>query len=288
MATTADSRRTATPSQITRAAKSNIAFALLCLPRERRRDMSDFYAWCRVVDDIADNPASSREEKLVELNAWVDLLNGAREPGTGVETATLRVREKYRIPNEVFLELINGMLMDLDVVRYESWDQLRQYCYRVAGVVGIACTTIFGYRNPGCREWGVNLGYSLQVVNIMRDIHEDFVNDNRIYIPREDLDAAGYTEQDIAARRYNAGFQKLMNQQYERALFYFEETRSSLPPEDRVNMLCGRTMSRIYFSILRKMQRDGFRIYDKRYTLSRAEKLLILSRALASRWIVGG
>ena len=287
MPTTAASRKIASPTQITRAAKSNIAFALLCLPKERREDMFSFYAYCRVVDDIADNPDATREEKEIELNAWRDVLNGVQEPRTEVEIATLRVRDKYAIPNEVFLELIEGMMMDLDLVRYETWDQLKVYCYRVASVVGIACVTIFGYRNPKCLEYGVNLGYSLQTVNIMRDIHEDYTNDNRIYIPQEDLRAAGYTEDDIANRRYNDAFYKLMNQQYERSVFYFDETARALPPEDRTNMLSGRTMSRIYFGILQKMKKDGFRIYDERYAITQAEKVFMLGRAVASRWIVG-
>ncbi|MGK0184996.1 MAG: phytoene synthase [Verrucomicrobiales bacterium] len=287
MSTTAATRKIASPSQITRAAKSNIAFSLLCLPAERREDMFSFYAYCRVVDDIADHPDVPREDKLVELNGWRDVLNGLKEPETEVEIATLRVRDKYDIPNKVFLELIEGMLMDLDLVRYETWDQLRQYCYRVASVVGIACVTIFGYRNPKCLDYAVNLGYSLQIVNIMRDIHEDFVNDNRIYIPQEDLRASGYTEDDIANKRYNDAFYRLMNQQYERALYYFEETERGIPPEDRTNMLSGRTMSRIYLGILQKMKKDNFRIYDERYALTQTEKLLLLGRAFAARWIIG-
>ncbi|MDA0812906.1 MAG: squalene/phytoene synthase family protein [Verrucomicrobia bacterium] len=287
MATTAATRKIASPAQITRAAKSNIAFSLLCLPAERREDMFAFYAYCRVVDDIADNPDATREAKLVELNGWRDVLNGIQAPVTEVERATIRVRDKYDIPNEVFLELIEGMLMDLDLVRYETWNRLKQYCYRVASVVGIACVTIFGYRNRKCLDYAVNLGYALQIVNIMRDVHEDFVNDNRIYIPQEDLEAAGYTEDDIANKRYDDAFYRLMNQQYARAMFYFEEAERGIPPEDRTNMLSGLTMSRIYYGILRKMKKDNFRIYDKRYSLTQPEKLLLLGRAFAARWIVG-
>ncbi|MCG8406981.1 MAG: squalene/phytoene synthase family protein, partial [Phycisphaerales bacterium] len=171
--------------------------------------------------------------------------------------------------------------------RYKTWEDLKVYCYRVAGVVGVACVNIFGYRNPQCLSYGVNVGYALQITNIMRDIHEDFVADNRIYIPMQDMAAAGYTEDDVAHRRYNESFDKLMKQQYERALHFYRETATLLPPEDRTNMLTTQTMCRIYFRILQRMKSDGFRIYDRRYGLSRAEKVFILGRAVASRWIIG-
>ena len=249
--------------------------------------MYSFYAYCRVVDDIADNPDASREQKEDELGVWRDIIHGERAPKTEMEIATLRVREEFEIPDFVFLELINGMLMDLDFVRYDTWKDLKQYCYRVASVVGIGCATIFGYRNKKSLDYAVELGYGLQVSNIMRDIHEDFVNDDRIYIPREDLDAAGYTEEDIAAKRYNDAFYQLMDQQYQRASFHLEESERVLPPEDSTNMISGRTMARIYYGIIRKMKKDGYRIYDKRYALTTPEKLVLLGRAFATRWIVG-
>ena len=287
MPTSAASRKTWSPAQITRRSKSNLALALVCLPEDRRRDMTTYYAFCRAVDDIADDHDVPREEKEVELAHWCEVINGETPASTELEEATLAVKEKYGMQPTVFLELIEGMRMDLDVVRYETWEDLRRYCYRVAGVVGIACATIFGYRNPQSLRYGVSVGYSLQVTNIMRDVHEDYTKDDRIYLPQEDLQASGYTEEDISSRRYNEAFIHLMDRQFDRALHYYKEAAMLLPPEDRTNMLTLQTMSRLYYRILRKMKADGYRIYDRRYGLSRAEKALILGRAMATRWIVG-
>jgi phytoene synthase len=287
MPTSAASRQVLSPAEITRRSKSNIAFALLSLPAERRRDMVTYYAFCRAVDDIADDPDVPRDDKVAELALWSDLITDKRSPSSELEEATVRLRDKYDMPLIVFLELIEGMRMDLDIVRYDTWEELKAYCYRVAGVVGIACVSIFGYRNPQCLEYGVSVGYSLQITNILRDIHEDFVNDNRIYLPKMDMEAAGYTEDDVANKRYNEAFARLMTVQYERALANYRESARLLPPEDRTNMLSMQTMSRIYFRILEKMKEDGFRLYDKRYRVSQPEKLFILSRAYASRWVVG-
>ena len=201
---------------ITRASKSNLALAFVSLPRARRDDITVFYAWCRVIDDIADDPGETVAHRRAALDTWKQALS---QPVAGESALAAPVRAlmaKYRLSDEHFLEIIAGVEMDLDGVSYATWADLRLYCYRVASAVGLVSIEIFGYRDAGCKTYAVELGLALQLTNILRDVGQDFANGGRIYLPREDLARFGYTAEDLAARRHNDAFLALMRFEAER------------------------------------------------------------------------
>src|SRR5262245_31505413 len=165
---------------ITRQSKSNLALAFVSLGRERKRDITIFYAFCRVVDDIADSAELSVIEKRVRLANWRQMLR-AGAPGEPLLARDVReLMHKYSLSPDMLEEIIAGVEMDLSVARYPTFKDLRVYCYRVASAVGLVSIEIFGYRNPRCREYAINLGLALQMTNIIRDVWKDF-KAGRIY-----------------------------------------------------------------------------------------------------------
>jgi 15-cis-phytoene synthase len=267
--------------QITLASRSNLALAFVALPKERRRDISIFYAFCRVVDDIADG-CDSRAAKVEALDRWRDALVA---PVSGESSLAAPVREvisKYRIPAEYFREIIAGVSMDLDGARYATWEDLRVYCHRVASVVGLVSIRIFGTMDPRAEEYALNLGLALQLTNILRDVGQDYANEKRIYLPADEMARFGVTVEDIAGGRRTEGFLALMDFEAERAE---ELYRSAVLPEaDRKALGASEIMRAVYHRLLRKMQRDRWKVFDRRYRLSKPMKLwLVLSGIVRAR-----
>jgi len=270
---------------ITKASKSNLALALIVLPRERRQDMTTFYAFCRIVDDIADEPSVPVERRRAQLDEWRRCLQApfAGEPSLACEVRGLV--ERYRIPVEYFHEIIAGVEMDLGGARYQTFADLRLYCYRVASAVGLVSIEIFGYTNPGCKEYAVSLGLALQLTNIIRDVGEDWRNGERIYLPQEDLERFGYSVEDLKAQRQNEAFGKLMAFEAERAREYYSKAQAELPPENAASMLPAEIMHRVYKTLLNKMQEDHFRVLEQRYSLGKVRKLSLIACALAANFL---
>jgi phytoene synthase len=258
-------------AKITRASKSNLALAFVALGRERRNDITIFYAFCRVIDDIADSTEISVEEKARDLAAWRRWL---RE-GTPDEPALARdlrgLIAKYSLTPAMLEEIIDGVEMDLRSVRYNSFEELRLYCYRVASAVGLVSIEIFGYRNPACRQYAIQLGLALQMTNIIRDVGKDLSN-GRIYLPQEDLARFHYSEEDLRLRKCNEPFLRLMEFEAARAEEFFADASELLPREDRRSMVAAEIMRSVYQALLRRMKADGFRVFEKEYRLTRLEK----------------
>ena len=268
---------------ITRSSKSNFALAFLALPPERRRDLTTFYAFCRVIDDIADEPGPAPEEKARQLADWKRALGEpfAGEPSLAAEVRALMA--KYNLSAELLGELIQGCAMDITPARYETWEDLRRYCYRVASVVGLASIEIFGYRHPATRRYALELGYALQWTNILRDVARDLANGGRIYLPLADLARFGITPEDLALRKGGPRFGEFMAFAAGRAETLYARAVAELPPEDRRSMAAAEIMRRIYHRLLRKMRRDGFRVFEKQYRLGKLEKLALAARVLFFR-----
>ena len=160
-------------AEITRASKSNLALAFISLGRERRRDMTVFYAFCRVIDDIADATDLGAEEKKRRLELWRASLHQAEANETPLAEEVRTLMQKYSLGPEMLEEIIAGVEMDLHKSRYETFEELRLYCYRVASAVGLVSIEIFGYKNPACKQYAVDLGLALQTTNIIRDVGKD-------------------------------------------------------------------------------------------------------------------
>jgi 15-cis-phytoene synthase len=258
-------------AKITRDSKSNLALAFVALGRQRRNDITIFYAFCRVIDDIADSSQMTAEQKAAELRTWRKWIreSTAGEPALARDLRGLYA--KYAITPPMLDEIIDGVEMDLGSVRYQSFDELRLYCYRVASAVGLVSIEIFGYRNAACREYAIQLGLALQTTNIIRDVGKD-LNNGRIYLPQEDLARFDYSEADLEARRYNDAFVRLMEFESQRAEEFFARAAALLPREDRRSMVAAEIMASVYHALLRRMKTDRFRVFDKEYRLSKIEK----------------
>jgi phytoene synthase len=264
-------KRNVNAATITRRSKSNLALAFISLDRERKRDITIFYAFCRVVDDIADSTKLSVIEKRVRLASWRQMLWAAvlHEPPLAVDVRQLM--QKYSLPPEMLEEIVAGVEMDLSVLRYPTFEKLRVYCYRVASAVGLVSIEIFGYRNPRCREYAIDLGLALQTTNIIRDVWKDF-QAGRVYLPQEDLARFHYSEAELASRQYNAHFIQLMQFEAARAREFFARAAAALPSEDRSAMAPAELMGSIYRALLRRIELDNFRVFEKEYRLSNLEK----------------
>src|SRR5205807_1971199 len=206
--------------EITRASKSNLAFAFIAMSGARRRDITTFYAFCRVIDDIADDDRREQETKRRELAMWRQSLRGefANEPA--LAKSVRQLLSTYPITPEMLEEIITGVEMDVDIRRYATWDELRVYCHRVASAVGLVSIEIFGYKNPQCRDYAIALGLALQMTNIIRDLAADLKSD-RIYLPAQDLARFHYSEQDLCNRLADSRFIQLMNFEAARAEDFF-------------------------------------------------------------------
>ena len=168
-------------------------------------------------------------------------------------------------------EVIDGVEMDLRNVRYHTFEELQRYCYRVASAVGLVSIEIFGYRNPACRDYAIQLGYALQMTNIIRDVGKD-LNVGRIYLPQEDLVRFAYSESDLRQRRHNDAFIQLMEFEAARAEEFFSRAAALLPREDRRSMVAAEIMASVYHALLKRMKADRFRVFEKEYRLSKIEK----------------
>ena len=258
-------------AKITRDSKSNLALAFVALGRERRNDITIFYAFCRVVDDIADSSEATFSQKAADLRAWRTWI---REPTPGEPALARDVRglyAKYPITPAMLDEIIDGVEMDVGNVRYQTFEDLRLYCYRVASAVGLVSIEIFGYRNPACRDYAVQLGLALQMTNIIRDVGKD-LRSGRIYLPQEDLARFDYSETNLGQREYSDAFVRLMEFESDRAEDFFSRAAALLPREDRRSMVAAEIMASVYHTLLRRMKKDRFRVFDKEYRLSKIQK----------------
>jgi phytoene synthase len=252
------------------ARKSNLAYALGCLPPARRRDALVFYDFCRAVDDIADDPKRSPETKRELLELWKMCLAA----GKGLPEALVAVLVRHGIDRRLLVEIVRGVETDIEPNRFQTYDDLRTYCWRVASAVGLVSIEIFGCKNPGSKTYAESLGYALQMTNILRDVAEDAAM-GRIYLPMEDLQRFDVSESGLLAGKRSGDFSALMRFEAVRARSLFAAARHALPPDDADSLKPAELMRAIYERILSQMEADNFRVFEKRYRLSRVEKLLV-------------
>jgi len=265
-------------AEITRQAKSNLAFALQILPKERREGMVTFYAFCRVVDDLADDPERPIAEREAALAAWKEGLgNGFANPDS-LQAEVVALMQRHAIPANLLTAIIDGCLMDLRPQRFGTWEDLSQYTYKVACAVGLASLKVFGAEDPASERYAVALGHALQLTNILRDVGEDLGNGVRIYLPLADMARFQYTERDLIGRVHDGRFVALMNYEAERTEAFYSEAVEAMPKSDAKALVPAEIMRSIYQTLLEKMQRDGFKVFDRRYSLSKARKMAIFSK----------
>lgn len=264
---------------ITRKSASNLALAFVLLPKPRRDAMSALYAFCREVDDIADADSAPVEQRREQLSAWrADVQRACEDqaPRFPVNRELQPVIKTFSLPFALFDELIKGCEMDLDVRRYENFEQLELYCYRVASVVGLLSIQIFGYRQMAARDYAVFLGKALQFTNILRDVKTDAAR-GRIYLPLSELKKFNVSENDILEGRYSENFRALAESVAARAKNFYLAAQNALPSEDRKAMAAAELMGMVYWCLLKKLERARFNVFGRRTLgLSRPQKLALV------------
>lgn len=266
---------------ITRKSASNLALAFVLLPKEKRAGMSALYAFCREVDDVADDESVSIADRRVRLAAWRSDIRAACEhqkPSFAVNQELQPFIAKHRLPYDYFAELIRGVEMDLDVQRYENYEALDEYCYRVASVVGLLSIEIFGYQQPGCKEYAIHLGKALQLTNILRDVRGD-AERGRIYLPLAELSRFGVREEELLRFEYSNRFRDLAESVAQRARHFYHRASETLPPADRRAMGTAELMGTVYWRLLCKLESRRFQVFGSQPTrLSKPQKVLLILR----------
>jgi phytoene synthase len=278
---------------LTRASRSNFSYAFLFLPRTQREALYTVYAFCRVTDDLVDEAAPPAGTPplvgdmltggpMERLKAWRAELDACFR-GEPTHPVTQRLAETllaFRIPHMYFEELLNGVEMDLTTSRYATFAELQRYCYRVAGVVGLMCIEIFGYRHASTRMYAERLGTAFQLTNILRDLGTD-ADRGRIYLPQEDLERFRVPEADLLARRKSPAFDDMMRFEVGRARQYYAAARTVLPTEDRQSMLAAEIMGAIYARILDRIEAANYDVFSRRIRLSDMHRLWLATRCWA-------
>ncbi len=267
---------------ITRQSRTNFAISFQLLPERKREAIHTVYAFCRCTDDIVDE-GGEKGEKAALLARWTEELGRslAGESEYALLNKLAVIAKNFNIPVEHFFLLIDGMRMDLEKNRYSTFDELYEYCYRVASSVGLMCASIFGYKKLSALNYAVNLGIALQMTNIIRDVQSD-ARMGRIYLPHEDMERFGYTEDMLFGGEYNEAFVQLLRLEASRAHRYYEAARASLQREDHRAFIAARIMDGVYSRLLASMERENFRVFDHRFSVSSTSKLFIALRELLS------
>jgi phytoene synthase len=267
---------------ITRKSASNLALAFVLLPRPKRDAMSALYAFCRAVDDVADEDAVPTQTRREQLAAWREDIRLACENGRPAFLLNQEfqpVIRQFKLPFALFDEIINGCEMDLEILRYDNYEQLEHYCYRVASVVGLLSIEIFGYQNPACRDYAVFLGKALQLTNILRDVRVDAAR-GRIYLPLDELKKFNVSENEILNSSYSENYRALAASVAARAEHFYQLAQKTLPAEDRKSMVAAELMGSVYWQLLKKLEAKRFNVFGpKPVRISKSQKLVLIFRA---------
>ncbi len=261
--------------QKTACSGSSFYYAFRFLPDDQRRAIIALYAFCREVDDVVDECSDVGVARL-KLHWWRDEVMRiyAGTPAHPVALALQTQVQARNLPKDYFLEIIDGMEMDLDKHRYETWSELALYCHRAAGVVGLLSAEIFGYTNRQTLKFASELGTAFQLTNILRDVRED-ARRGRIYLPGEDMLRFGVNEQTILSHQHTPQVQALLAFELERARDHYRKALALLPVEDRYAQRAGLIMSAIYRATLDEIEQDGLRVLERRVSLTPLRKLWI-------------
>lgn len=276
------------PAPEAEATHSNFYYSFLFLPPEQRDAVLEVYSFCHEVDELVDHPRPGNDPRT-ELDRWRRDI-AALYDGGQVSARAQRLAphvEHFSLPRQAFLDILDGVEMDLDRSRYATWDELHLYCRRVASAVGLLCIEIFGHRNPRSRDYAVELGVALQLTNILRDLDVD-ARRGRIYLPTEDLERFGVSEEEILAGRSSDRLRELMAFQCQRARSHFFRADNVLPREDRMALYAAEIMGRIYLRLLERIEERGFDVWTKRVTISRFRKALIAFSIWLKYKLLGG
>ena len=273
--------------QKTKESHSSFLTAFIFLKKEKREALTALYAFCREVDDIADE-CLDHEIASRKLNWWREEIERLfkSEPQHPVSKALHPFISHFNLSKNYFIEIIDGMEMDVKFNRYESFEQLQLYCYRVASCVGILSANIFGFKNKNTLDFAKNLGIALQLTNIIRDLGED-ARRGRIYIPLDELKKLDVSEEEIISLKNSKKIKDLVKNQVERAKQFYDLAIKTLPAEDKKSQKIGLVMGNIYYVLLNEILKDDpEKILNQKTILPGFRKLRIsILTMLGFSWI---
>jgi phytoene synthase len=254
-------------------------YSFLALPRVKREAIVAVWDFCRAVDDAVDETdeqegGSSAARALQQWRDELARLYEGRTPATAQGRQLRRFIAPFKLPRSAFEDLIDGVAMDLERRRYETFEALRQYCLRVASAVGLICVEIFGYHDRQARDYAIDLGIALQLTNIIRDVGSDLQR-GRVYVPLEDLSRFGCTEDDLRSGVASEKVRTLLAYQVARAKQFYRKANTALPKRDARGLVAARIMEAIYFELLRSIERAGYDVFRHRIRVSRPRQAAI-------------
>ncbi len=263
------------------ARKTSFYYAFLVLPPDQRRAIVAVWDFCRAVDDAVDEPAGQAGRAGREAVAfWRAELARCYEggvPETPQGRGLVPFIAQFDLLREAFEDVIDGVAMDLETTRYQRFEDLLEYCHRVASAVGLICIRIFGCRTEGAREYALNLGVALQLTNIIRDVADD-LGRGRVYIPLDDLAAAGCTVGDLEARRLSDPVRRVIAFECRRASDFYDRAVRARPDEDRRRLVAAEIMRAVYFETLRRVEQRGYDVFAPGIRVPRPKQAFIAVR----------
>jgi len=266
--------------------QTSFYYSFLVLPPEQRRAITAVWDFCRAVDDAVDETglvaagAAAASEAIRFWRAELARCFDGERPETSQGRSLQPFITAFDLPRQPFDDVVDGVAMDIDTMRYETFGDLFEYCRRVASAVGLICIRIFGCRGDDASKYAVNLGLALQLTNIIRDIKDDLAR-GRIYVPLEDLEACGCTVGDLAAAALNEPARRVIAFECGRAReFYARAVRAAaqLPGADRKRLVAAEIMRAVYFDILKRIERSGYDVFAARVRVPRPRQALIAIR----------
>jgi phytoene synthase len=263
------------------ARKTSFYYAFLVLPAEQRKAIIAVWDFCRAVDDAVDEAdAGEKQDARDAICAWRAELARCFDGGVPLTVQGLRLQPliaRFELPREAFVDVIDGVAMDLDTTRYQTFEDLLQYCRRVASAVGLICIRIFGCRDPRARDYALHLGVALQLTNIVRDIKDDLAR-GRVYLPLDDLAAAGCTIQNLADGRMTPPVRQVIAFECARAREYYRRAVEMRPEQDRRRLVAAEIMRAVYFETLRRVERRNYDVFSSPARLARPVQAAIAIR----------
>ena len=268
---------------------TNFYYSFLVLPREKRDAIVAVWDFCRAVDDAADEAASADGMRAAAaVSSWRRELAACYDgsPSTPQGRALAPLVARFNLPRDAFEALIDGVEMDVQPRTYETFDDLYEYCIRVASAVGLICLEIFGYRDPKAKHYATDLGVALQLTNILRDVPEDLAR-GRVYIPQEDMRRFACTEQDLRRESQLSGgirseaVKALLKHQAERARDYYGRAARALPAEDARSLVAAEIMGAIYQAILDRIEMLDYDVFTAVVRIPRPRRAFIAAATWA-------
>jgi phytoene synthase len=273
--------------RIVRQAGSNFYYGMRLLPPAKRLGMYAVYAWSRLCDDAVDEYSGADAQVHLEAaarvfeRAYSDGFAGDRNPIVQALGDTVR---RFNLPRDPFIGLMEGMAMDIEPQMFATFDDLLPYCQKVAGTIGQLCVGIFGYDDPSACEIANDMGVALQLTNIVRDVKED-ADRGRVYLPQSELQAAGYSVDDLRSHMHNAAFVALMREQCARAQSYYDRATGLFGLIEPDARLCARVLLSIYHELLVRIEKRGYDVFSERIRVSTPRKLRLVGTLLWQREI---